>query len=231
MKKGFTLAEVLITLGIIGIVAAMTMPSLIAENRKKQTVTLLKQAYSILSQAIILSETSSGSKEFWDYSLSGEDFYKTYIKPYVKTVNEYYGMENPLEITYKRLSGTDITTLAYYDKLTPKVVLSNGTVAAFANNGSGYIFYIDINGKRLPNRYGIDLFALSVSDKKGIVPFGYNTSGSSEESSFFWGSDNPDRNVLTGTNPNACSSKSSGAWCTALIIYDNWEIKNDYPWR
>ena len=45
MKKAFTLAEVLITLGIIGIVAAMTLPTLIGKYQKKQTVTQLKKAY------------------------------------------------------------------------------------------------------------------------------------------------------------------------------------------
>lgn len=51
MKKAFTLAEVLITLGIIGIVAAMTLPALIQKNNEKQTVVKLKKVYSILQQA------------------------------------------------------------------------------------------------------------------------------------------------------------------------------------
>lgn len=44
MKKGFTLAEVLITLGIIGVVAAMTMPSLIQNYRKKEATTRIKNS-------------------------------------------------------------------------------------------------------------------------------------------------------------------------------------------
>ena len=51
-KSAFTLAEVLITLGIIGVVAAMTITTLLAKYQEKQTVTKLKQTYSILSQAI-----------------------------------------------------------------------------------------------------------------------------------------------------------------------------------
>ena len=50
MKKAFTLAEVLITLGIIGIVAAMTLPTLIGKYQKKQTVTQLKKSYTEISQ-------------------------------------------------------------------------------------------------------------------------------------------------------------------------------------
>ena len=56
MKKiGFTLAEVLITLGIIGIVAAMTIPTLIAEQQKKQTVAKLQRALGIMNQAYRLA--------------------------------------------------------------------------------------------------------------------------------------------------------------------------------
>lgn len=52
MKKAFTLAEVLITLGIIGVIAALTLPGLIQGYRKKVTETALKKAYSQLSQAL-----------------------------------------------------------------------------------------------------------------------------------------------------------------------------------
>ena len=46
--KAFTLSEVLITLGIIGIIAAMTLPSLVGRYQEKVTVTRLKKYYSIL---------------------------------------------------------------------------------------------------------------------------------------------------------------------------------------
>lgn len=66
-QKGFTLAEVLITLGIIGIVAAMTMPTLIGKYQKKQTAVQLKKVYTEMSQAVALSELDNGdvkSKRF-----------------------------------------------------------------------------------------------------------------------------------------------------------------------
>ncbi len=47
MKKAFTLAEVLITLGVIGVVAAMTMPSLVANYQKKVWVNQLKKLYQL----------------------------------------------------------------------------------------------------------------------------------------------------------------------------------------
>lgn len=60
MKKAFTLAEVLITLGIIGIVAAMTIPTLQNNNQKTQYVTGLKKAYTMFNQALIQMSTDMG---------------------------------------------------------------------------------------------------------------------------------------------------------------------------
>ena len=65
MKKGFTLAEVLITLGIIGVVAAMTMPSLIQNYRKKEATTRIKKFYSMMSQAVLLSTNDNGEPTEW----------------------------------------------------------------------------------------------------------------------------------------------------------------------
>lgn len=52
MKKGFTLAEVLITLGIIGVIAALTVPGLISDTATTQNVTKFKKAHTVLSQAL-----------------------------------------------------------------------------------------------------------------------------------------------------------------------------------
>ena len=67
-KLGFTLAEVLITLGIIGIVAAMTIPVLITNYQKKTTATRVKKAYSELLLAIKLSESFNIATTSLSYS-------------------------------------------------------------------------------------------------------------------------------------------------------------------
>ena len=54
MKKAFTLAEVLVTLGIIGVVVALTLPAVIANYRKKEYVSILKQSYSVLAIHLLL---------------------------------------------------------------------------------------------------------------------------------------------------------------------------------
>ncbi len=65
-KAAFTLAEVLITLGIIGIVAAMTMPTLIANYKNKVLVNQAKNSYSLLSNALMLSKSRNGYDSYGD---------------------------------------------------------------------------------------------------------------------------------------------------------------------
>ena len=60
LKRGFTLAEVLITLGIIGVVAAMTLPALVGNYKKAQTISQLKKVYSTLSQSLLSSVYDNG---------------------------------------------------------------------------------------------------------------------------------------------------------------------------
>ena len=69
-KSAFTLAEVLITLGIIGIVAAMTLPTLLGRYKEKETVTRLKKTYSILSQAMLFAVEEYGTVDTWGISPS-----------------------------------------------------------------------------------------------------------------------------------------------------------------
>lgn len=69
-KIGFTLAEVLITLGIIGVVAAMTIPTLINNAKEKETVTKLKKMNTILNQAFNMAVNEYGTPDLWDFTAS-----------------------------------------------------------------------------------------------------------------------------------------------------------------
>ena len=85
MKKGFTLAEVLITLGIIGVVAAMTMPTLINNHREKETVVKLKKLNSTLQNAYNImrqEEYGSSINSILDYGTNDEfiDNFTKYLK-------------------------------------------------------------------------------------------------------------------------------------------------------
>ena len=70
LLTAFTLAEVLITLGIIGVVAAMTLPSLIQNYHEKQRVTQLKKAYSVMQNAFLMAQEEYGDVTDWGLTIT-----------------------------------------------------------------------------------------------------------------------------------------------------------------
>lgn len=222
IKKGFTLAEVLITLGIIGVVAAMTMPSLVANYEKKRTATAVKKAYSELSQALKLAEVDYGDMEYWDYP-DGADveenkaFVNRYITPYYKGVTMLQDGGIPGSVS---ISKTGINFIS-----------SNGTIfSGKPNSSKAYFVLIDINGLKKPNKIGTDIFYFSTRTGK-LMPEGWQDGLTREM-------------ILNGYSfeahtytCKAAKSESDDAnlearhGCTSLLMIDGWEFKKDYPWK
>lgn len=219
----FTLAEVLITLGIIGVVAALTMPALIANHKKQTAITQLKKAYSEMSQAVKFSEIDNSETRSWNYKLTAKEFYDTYLKNYLKSTKEIkYG---DYKVTYKNYNNTTCSESWCRDANGYYIMLANGTIIGVCNyiHGSDPHYKsitIDINGKKGPNKTGIDYFIYTIQEK-GFVPYGtgYYEGG---ENAF---GINPDRNKITASSGRGCSSTATGVFCSALILHDNWQIK------
>ena len=141
--KGFTLAEVLITLGIIGVVTALTMPTLIKNYQKHETVNRLKETYSILYQAVRMSETENGLLETWEIPNSngfnantytyGKAFFEQYLKPYLKVAKECKYLSNECWANeYIRPNGVAANSYFPASKnYTYGMVLANGSVIGF----------------------------------------------------------------------------------------------------
>ena len=91
MKKAFTLAEVLVTLSIIGVVSALTVPTLTNRISEKQVVEKVKTAYSFLSDAFSKAKMDNGDFETWDISeyntRNGAEKLQSYFEPYFKTIS------------------------------------------------------------------------------------------------------------------------------------------------
>ena len=91
-SPGFTLAEVLITLGVIGIVAALTMPALIANYQKKVFETRIKKFYSVMNQAVGMKRADDDALDFSmmtasNNAVQAEEFFNVNFAPYLKTTN------------------------------------------------------------------------------------------------------------------------------------------------
>lgn len=232
LRKGFTLAEVLITLGIIGVVAAMTMPSLIASHKEKETVARLKKAYSVLSQAMIYAVNEYGTADNWgtyQYDET-EDTMNRYnptnlIKQVQKAKDCGFRSEGCFQTNYKMLNGTAERDFENDNARYYKLALADGTTFAFngynadsdictgERNTCGEI-WVDINGKARPNTVARDIFIFLYTRDK-ILPYGYDKT------------DVP----LSSTT---CKKNSNGYPCTAWVLAnENLEYLhcNDLSWK
>ena len=223
-KAAFTLAEVLITLGIIGVVAAMTIPSVFVNYQKKQTAVKVKQIYSILQQGTKMSEIDNGSVSNWDTSVSNEVYYQQYIKPYYKVIKEYDSSSFPPD--YHAFCKSDKRNCDDYAAIlhrdVKKFVIENGNLLFVHNNGLTSLLVVDINGLRGPNIWGRDLFIFSY-ENEGVVPYGVGQiSGMSE--AFV----KADKDYLLDGETRSC--QRDGVFCAAIMMLDGWEITDEYKW-
>lgn len=232
-KYAFTLAEVLITLGIIGIIAAMTLPALISKHIKKQTAIQVKKAYSEITQLINRSIVDNEEIKYWDLNLSGKDFYIRYLKPYVIGISEVPNSEFKKHMTYKNLNGTPCTSEVWCTQGNSYYVfLADGVVMGIMTHGNNpnmryKAITIDINGYKQPNQIGKDVFIFAISKSKNtLVPYGISDTGLNN--GVFGNS--YDRNAIKSDKEYGCNKNKKGIWCAALLFTDNWEFKDDYPW-
>lgn len=185
----FTLAEVLITLAIIGVVAAMTIPTLMNNAQNKANITGLKKTYSELLQVTELIKIDGENVEDWipDSGAAGDnELANIYAKKMnvVKNCSEA-GITNCFGNSYTYLSGANYP---YLDNTkAASILLSDGTSMNFSTFGkSGNTtygnagtdaslvygdIYVDVNGPKKPNTLGKDVFSFFIS-KKTLIPYG-----------------------------------------------------------
>ncbi len=224
--RGFTLAEVLITLGIIGVVAALTMPSLILHHKKQEASARLKKFYSAISQAILLSEIDNGPVKDWNKAdvLKNENgevineenrklgitYFNTYLKPYLKYAKID---ENPEDLQNEDGQSNQI-----------RVYLADATTFEFFN-GACADFRVDINGQKAPNQSGRDKFAFLICSKDADLRWHFNNKKN-------FGSFCIENYEVCDTRAKALAlCKANSGTCTRLLEMDNFEFKNDYPYK
>ncbi len=238
----------MITLGIIGVVAAMTMPTLIQKNNEKATVTKLKKFMSVMNSAITLSINDNGPIDSWrltntvydeeagsntsDSKEGQAEFMKKFILPYLKSSSSCLQTDTNCK-SYDRysLDGTKFSTF------TDRIILADGsTVLGFVISNSscslvageskalqnvcGQIFF-DINGARKPpNKTGVDIFMFYIT-KYGVIPMGTEM----EYNNYF-------------SFENRCNlskvNRLNGYGCAAWVIYnENMDYLhcNDLSWN
>jgi len=247
--NAFTLAEVLITLGIIGVVAAMTLPTLIGNYQKKQVISQLKKAYSEYAQAMQMAQVENGTLDTWsffaaenfdnNYLEQNKAFGEKYLFPNIKTLNICIPTSSECWADdIKNLNNQEVTGPYFTNNL--EHAISFVTVSGYSvyywlhGIGHGMWYLVDVNGpKKGPNMIGRDIFAFGASwgnSNNKIKPMGISNNSETVEYTR--------EDILTGANleepqykcQKVSSTSALGAYCTALIVLDGWEIKSDYPW-
>lgn len=214
-KKAFTLAEVLITLGVIGIVIAMTLPTLIKNYQKKILATQLIKGYSTISQALTQMYADTGEE------ISPQDYpAKTFadsLKKYLIT-NQYSksfgitGIDSEdyyKSKIYKNYNNSNEADASLFDE--GQMIINDG-MAIFIQNSQykthGILITIDVNGiKKIPNKWGHDLFTFRIENKGRLIP-----------------SEAPNSSYKYGNQQKYCSINSTtqqnGLACTYYAIND-----------
>ena len=193
------------------------MPSLIQNYRKQQTITGLKKAYSVINQALRLSEIENGPYNTWENgrSIGPRAYIEKYWLPYFK---EAHICDTPQKCGYtsnapfKTIIGTKSNATLTYEYYRIPFITGDGimysvSVAADTREDTGIA--IDINGPKGPNKHGVDLFNFDRTDIGVILPLGNNLSSKEIDESV--------------------SSDIYCFNCAGKIIKDGWQIKDNYP--
>lgn len=222
-KKAFTLAEILITLGIIGVVAAMTIPTLINQTTKRGIITAFNKDFSDISNALMMVKKDNGGFVAGGIGstptgvISSLENYMKFVKvcsnnSYTEGCFDYAGASAS---NLKMLNGA-----AYWWATRPSfpgAILPNGSVIIVYNSNAtctsmGIIdvglcanIMIDVNGPKSPNIYGRDLFDFYITEF-GLIPKGSHGDTASTNPTTYGCRE-------AGGNPN-------GEGCAARILRD-----------
>jgi len=189
-KNGFTLAEVLITLVIIGVVAAMTIPTLSKNTDEKSNIIAFKKVYSAISQVNLMLNNESGG----DWTTQCSDFNNRCFRDlFAKKMSVTKICDNPLSegcvASSKFLNGATTAYSIVVNDSWPALVTSSGYSIKFrfhlngcvpdgtvegrqyTNLSCGWV-QIDTNGHKNPNVVGKDIFFLEILPDRSVKPFG-----------------------------------------------------------
>ncbi len=199
-KAAFTLAEVLVTLAVIGIVAAMTIPTILNKYQEHIMVQKYKKVYSLLNNAVLQQYANNGDYYNCYYYVSSassgpladckamyEDMKKVLKTSKICDNNAY---KNGCIPNYK-----GIDTLQHEQNFKPDDpdfylkncpgfsdnemkntdsawVLSDGTIIVFYRNSFFRLIMVDLNGMQGPNKWGHDMFTFDlIETKNGVLKY------------------------------------------------------------
>lgn len=213
MKNAFTLAEVLITLGIIGVISALTLPAIIQNQKNKEIVTRLQKTYSILSQAVLFAQNEYGPSETWNIVDNNQNSTReifSYFEPHLKIIRKCGNKSGCWADTTKSLSGQTVRWSGNFLGVHfINFTLNDGTTISYDHCNANYDFFglpsdihipfitivVDVNGDKKPNILGRDTFGFAIYKNK-LIPFGIGNNAQ-----------NCDKSINSDTSGYGCTYK------------------------
>lgn len=235
-KLGFTIAEVLIVIAIIGMIAEMTIPSLMQNVKKQEYSARLQKTYTIFNQVLIKIAADNGC--IGDLACTGifegtdAQLYDK-ITPYFKIIKQCRDVACGVNNVATRY---DNTTKIGTTNVTPSFILTDGThigiesASLFNDNcvdnlstpgiQNAYsktcaLVTIDVNGPtKAPNAFGRDIFFFFITSGRGpqLAPLG----GKDSIAATYWND---------GTSPSCVDSNKDANTCAARLMEEGWTMK------
>lgn len=203
-NKAFTLAEILISMMVIGVISLLTIPGMMSNSQNKRVYTSLAKAQMTVANATGAAEAQYGPIRFWDWS-------EIIPKHYIKSMNAVKWCNGPERCFPEEFLKTTAATHWAKEGSTWKTFITPDGMywAAIGKNDCSFsegdplyikngcaFFEVDINGLEKPNKHGVDLFGFVVTPE-GTFPFG----------------------TCPGCSTAHCKDKIGGSWaCTGRVL-------------
>ena len=231
MRNGFTLSEILITLGIIGVVSAMTIPVLIQKYNNNVAETRLKKFYSVMNQAVMFAKNDYGDFPWEDYHVMEQ---KDENGDAITDENgNRLDQNNKIDIVYKKYLAPYLNII---NSKEIKDAEKNKRIVHFFSDGSAFAY--DSSQNR-----DIEFFP---SKAERCLTFVKEERTGTCSFEFYFDPSLATKDVETGVEPykfswngkidrlyKGCEDNSSYEryYCTAIIQLNGWKIPGDYPKR
>ena len=237
MKKAFTLAETLITLIIISIIAALTLPVLRQKYINRVVENKLKKFYFAVNQAIDLSEIQYGDKKLWYDSTSTVDYeydedgnitsstpnsdnqekletwFNKYILPYLQYTKAEFDNEGSFTVyladgsVFQVTGNTSRDWIFYPGDMDKCIKKYEAAILGYGRCSFSFIFYPISNDDTWVYHYN-----------KGVEPFKHTWDGT-------------ESGLLSGTYGCNEENDKHASFCTAVIQMNGWKIPDNYPFN
>lgn len=225
MKKGFTLAEILLSIVIIGIISALVIPSLLNNIHKQQLSSKFAKVYSVLNRGVKQAESFEGYFTNWNM-VSGEQVYKDYFSEIFSVIKTCSAgtADCGSSDNYKYLNGIPVSTP--FPNSLFRFITADGALWAIGINKNCLrdkvycaLIRVDINGDAPPNTYGRDVYTFFMLPYTNEIRVeGHYDFPSSYDYKNGW------QEASAEEINSDCSKNGGGLLCGAKLIKDGYKM-------